>query len=308
MSTASKLTKQQSQFEYLQGGQLPEADVRDHLAELKKKLGAAAKEKAALRQEAAKYFSQIEERASTHDSVQATQAIEGLRGFTERLAKQKPAVPRKVIVPPVTTWGTYTLQFAPWYSGLGIYTVGEISSVTGDPTISATGVNDLGQLSCSVFTNYEKPSAGTASNLMGIYFKPIFNEATVRITFQSELAFYWYVNSIRNKEAISEAQGLIELYQYDGAFVYPALARGAFLGWGEVGLNSLNFDVISENGPTWALEAPVSSQHWYFVVISLSCTASGSGWPGALAGASATVTVPSITVTVTAKSIVLPEA
>lgn len=307
MSTAPKIAKQQSEFEYLQGGKLPEADVKRHLADLKKKLGAEAKEKAALRQEAAKYFSNIEP-ASTNDGVKATQAIEGLRGLTERLAKQKLAAPRKLIVPPIASWGTYTLQFAPWYSGLGIYTVGEISSVTGDPTISATGVNDLGQLSCNVATNFDSPSAGTASNTMGVYFKPIFNEATVRITFQSEIAFSWYVNSIRNKEAISEAQGLIELYQYDGAFIQPALRRGAFLGWGEVGLNSLDFDVVSENGPTWALEAPVSSQHFYFVVVSLSCTASGSGWPGALAGASATVTVPSITVTVTAKSIVLPNA
>jgi hypothetical protein len=141
---------------------------------------------------------------------------------------------------------------------------------------------------------------------MGVYFKPIFNEATVRVSFQSEIAFSWYVNSIRNKEAISEGQGLIELYQYDGAFL--PLRRGAFLGWAEVGLNSLDFDFVSEAGPTWSLESPISSSHWYFVVISLSCGATGTGWPGSLAGANATVTVPSITVTVTANSVVLPNA
>ena len=139
--------------------------------------------------------------------------------------------------------------------------------------------------------------------MMGVYFKPIFSQATVRVSFDSEIAFYWYVNSIKNKEAISEAQGLIELYQYDGAFLQPALRRGAFLGWAEVGLNSLDFDIVSEAGPTWSLEAPVNSSYWYFVVISLSCSATGTGWPGSLAGANATVTVPSITVTVTANQV-----
>ena len=52
------------------------------------------------------------------------------------------------------------------------------------------------------------------------------------------------------------------------------LRRGAFIGWNEVAQNELDFDFVSEAGPTWFLEAPVSSGHFYFVVISLSCTAS----------------------------------
>jgi hypothetical protein len=233
------------------------------------------------------------------------QAISGLRGITERLAKRKLAAPRKVNLPPITAWGTYTLRFAPPYTGLGTYVVGQLSSVTGDPTISASGVDDLGQLSCSVATNFDSPSAGTASNVLGVYFRPLFSDATVRISFDSEIAFSWYVNSIQKHDAISEAQGLIQLYEYDGAFVQPSLSRGAFLGWSEDAVDYLDFDFVSEAGPTWSLEAPVSSSQFYFVVISLSCTASGTGWPGSLAGASATVTVPSITVTVTANPIVV---
>lgn len=114
------------------------------------------------------------------------------------------------------------------------------------------------------------------------------------------------MNSIHSKESLAEAQGLIELYQYDGTFVQPALRRGAFLGLSEVGFNSLDLDVVSEAGPTWYLEAPVSSDNFYFVVISLSCTASGFGWPGSLAGVNAMVTVPSITVTITADQIAVP--
>jgi len=138
---------------------------------------------------------------------------------------------------------------------------------------------------------------------MGVHFKPLFSSANARISFDSAIAFSWYVNSIQNKLAFSRAQGLIQLFQFDSTFVQPALRRGVFIGWNEVAQNELDFDFISETGPTWSLEAPVSSNHFYFVVISLSCTASGAGWPGSLAGARAIVTVPSITVTVTANPV-----
>ena len=304
MAKSSKTSKQMlDEFKALQGGTLPEGEVQRHLANLKQKLTSEFNEKTALRQQAAKYASQIAPPAGAPDSAKAAQAIKGLRQLTEKLSKRKLATPRKLIVPPIW-WGTYTLRFTPYYSALGTYDLGTIQSETGDPTVSATGNNDLGQLSCSVATNYDSPSSATAFNMMGVYFKPIFSQATVRVSFDSEIAFYWYVNSIRNKEAISEAQGLIQLIQYNGgAFIQPPLAQGAFLGWGEVGLNSLDFDIVSEAGPTWYLEAPVNSSNWYFVVISLSCSASGTGWPGSLAGASATVTVPSITVTVTANQV-----
>ena len=196
-------------------------------------------------------------------------------------------------------WGSYTLKFTPPYLGLGTSVAGQVSSVTGNPTISATGVDSLGQLSCSVDTNFERPSGGTASNLMGVYFKPMFSEAKARISFESEFAFSYYLNSIRNKIATSRAQGLIQLFQYNGSFVQPALSRGAFIGWNMIAENELKFNFISQTGPTWVLEAPVSSANFYFVVISLSCSAGGAGWPGSLAGSRAMVTVPSISVTVT---------
>jgi hypothetical protein len=306
MAKSSKTSKQMDdEFKLLQGGTLPESDIKSHLADLKQKLTSEFNQKTKLRQQAAKYASEAAAPAEAADSAKATQAIRGLRQLTERLSKRKLETPRRLIVPP-TVWGTYTLRFTPYYSALGTYAIGTIESETGNPTVSATGDDNLGQLSCSVATNYESPSSATAVNLMGVYFKPIFSQATVRVSFESEIAFSWYVNSIRNKEAISEAQGLIELYQYDGAFL--PLRRGAFIGWSEVGLNSLDFDFVSESGPTWFLEAPISSSHFYFVVISLSCSATGAGWPGSLAGANATVTVPSITVTVTANPVVLPNA
>jgi hypothetical protein len=305
MAKASKThERQESEFELLQGGKLPEGDVRRHLAGLRQKLAAETKEKLAIRQQAAKYLNDIQPPVGGGRSAKITQAENGLRAITEQLAKQKLPAPRKLIRPPIVpVWGTYTLTFTPFYSGLGTYATGQILSVTGDPTISASGVDALGQMTCTVETNYSSPSSGTASNMLGVYFKPLFDQATVSISFDSEIAFWWYVNSIRSQISIAEAQGLIQLYQFDGEFFL--LREAAFLGLSVDGDNSLDFDVVSEAGPTWHLEAPVSSNHFYFVVISLSCTASGVGWPGSLAGVYAMVTVPSITVTVTADQIVV---
>src|SRR5262249_43227380 len=150
----------------------------------------------------------------------APEAVAELRRVTERLAKRKLAMPQKLHLPPVV-WGEYSLRFTPPYTGLGTYSVGQISSVTGNPTISASGVDNLGQMTCSVDTNFDAPSAGTASNLLGVYFKPLFTNATARVSFGSEIAFSWYVNSIQSKLATSRAQGLIQLFQYDHAFVQP---------------------------------------------------------------------------------------
>src|SRR5258708_30281444 len=110
MRKSSKASKQQeSDFELLRGGKLAESAVQRHFADVKKKLAAEIKEEAVIQQQAAKYFSQIDTPNNGGDSPKVAQAISGLRGITERLAKRKLAAPRKVNVPPITVWGTYTL-------------------------------------------------------------------------------------------------------------------------------------------------------------------------------------------------------
>jgi hypothetical protein len=274
---------------------MADAVAARQFAEVKRKWLAEIDEDTAIQREAGKHFNQLA--TPVKESPQDAAAISGLRRVTERLAKRKLPVPRTIRELP-DVWGSYTLKFTPPYLGLGTSVVGQTSSVTGNPAISASGVDNLGQLSCSVDTDFNKPSGGTASNLMGVRFKPMFSEAKARISFDSEFAFSWYVNSIQNKLATTRAQGLIQLYQYDTSFVQPSLRRGAFIGWNIVAENELKFNFISQSGPTWVLEAPVSSAHFYFVVISLSCSASGAGWPGSLAGSRAIVTVPSIMVTI----------
>ena len=296
MKKSNKASKG-SDFEVLQGGKLEEGLVVRKFAEVRRRWLAEIDEETKIQREAAKHFKEIATSRDPGKRADNAEAVDGLRRVTERLAKRKLPVPRNVRGLP-DVWGSYTLKFTPPYLGLGTSVAGQISSVTGNPTISATGVDSLGQLSCSVDTNFEKPSAGTASNLMGIHFKPMFSEAKARISFESEFGFSYYVNSIRNKVATARAQGLIQLFQFNGSFVHPSLSRGAFIGYSMVAQNELKFNFISETGPTWVLEAPVSSANFYFVVFSLSCSASGAGWPGSLGGSRAMVTVRSISVNV----------
>jgi hypothetical protein len=306
MRKSNKARKlQERDFESLRGGSLPAGVAERQFAAIKRKLAAESRVQAATRQQAAKLLAQAQPRIRNRADAKVSQAVSGLLGISDRLARQKLVTPRRSFVPP-GFWGSYTLRFTPPYTALGSVSVGDTNVQSGGPIISASGVDALGQMSCSVATNYTKPSSGTASNLMGVYFRPMFGSATATISFDSQIAFSWYVNSIQSSEAFSEGQGLIQLYQYDGTFDEPSLRRGTYLGWAEDAINGLDFDVISESGPTWSLEAPVSSSHFYFIVIRLSCGASGSGWPGSLAGASAMVTVPSITVTVTANIVAEP--
>jgi hypothetical protein len=306
MKKSNRARKQRERdFESLRGGSLPEGVAQRQFAKISRKLGVEARAKAATRQQAAKLLRQAQPRGRGTRDTAVTQAESGLLGISERLARQKLAMPRRLIVPP-GIWGSYTLRFTPPYTALGSVSVGDTNVQSGGPMISASGVDALGQMSCSVATNYTKPSSGTASNLLGVYFRPMFGSATATISFDSQLAFSWYVNSIHNSEAYSQGQGLIQLYQYDGTFDEPSLRRGAYLGWSEDAINGLDFDIVSEAGPTWSLEAPVSSSHFYFVVLRLSCEASGSGWPGSLAGANAVVTVPSITVNINANIVAEP--
>lgn len=311
MSRPMKAMSEQSRaFELLQGGKLPEGVLKNILAELKKTSGAEMGEKMAMRQQAAKYLNQLSAPASAPAGTKAEEAISGLRAITDRIAKAKPAVEKELYVPP-SAWGQYTMVFTPPsyinpnLGGLVDYTNGTVSSVTGNPATTAAGNETLGQMTCLVETNYDHPSGATASDYFGVSFKPLFPQATVRVTFDSQLFFWWYVNSIHGKECSSGGQGLIELYQYNGAIVEPPLQRGAFIGWGVVGLNSVDFDVVNEAGPTWYLEAPVveSPDFHYVIVVRLECNASGTGWPGGIAGAKAIVTIPSITVTVTAEGV-----
>jgi hypothetical protein len=292
----SKKSNKQSALERMQGAPLNPAVARKKFGAVKRQWLAESADEAALKKKAAKALSQVGK--SPKPDEKQTQAIAELLKITEGLAKRKLSVPRRRLGVP-DTYGNYTLRFTPPYLELGTVVAGQISSVTGDPAIVATGDDYLGQLSCSVDTNHDKASAGTASNQFAVRFKPMFDNATARITFESNFAWSYYVNSIRNKPAYARAQGLIRLMEYDGYFVQPSLQQGAFIGYSMSAENELKWNAYSSAGPSWVLEAKVNSNRHYYVIVSLECSAGGAGWPGSLAGSRAVVTVPSISVQIT---------
>jgi hypothetical protein len=296
MPKASRASQSQERaFELLRGGKVPGGAGQRLMADLKRNLSARLKKKSAIRRQAAEHLGRIERPIA--DNAKAARALSGLREITDRLAKQKLVMPRTAALAGGIIAGSYTLRFTPPYTALGESTEpGTVGVFYGNPTGSVSADPDLGQLNCSIATDFKSPSSGSAMGVMGVYFRPILGSATARVWFSSEIGLSWWVNSI-GPEACAGWQGLIELYQYNGAFT--SLTRGAFLGGAEDAVNALNFDFVSYPGPTWYLKAPVSSEHFYFVVISLSCSATGAGWPGSLAGAITSVIVPSITVEVT---------
>ncbi len=293
MPRLSKSDEQRRQIEFWKGGELPESVVRRHLAGIQRRREAEIAEKAGIRQKAARYLSQLQKPAERVKGEKANEALAGLQGLTKGLLKLKP-LPKKPVIPPPPVWGRYTITFTPAHYE-GSYTVGKTSNVTGNPTISATGNESLGQLTCMVETNYDKSSKGTASNQFHVYFTPLFANAVAQVSINSEISWSYYVNSIRNKEANATAQALVQISRSDGALI----DQGALIGFDIDGLNNLDFNAYSGPGP-WSSFLPfaVTSNFSYTVVVSLMCQASGSGWPGSLAGASAVVTVPSITVSV----------
>jgi hypothetical protein len=131
----------QNDFETFQGGELADAVVARQLAAARRKWLAELNEETAIDREAAKHFKQLAP-SSSGGSPNEDAAIAGLGRLTERLSKRKLAVPRTIRELP-DVWGSYTLKFTPPYLALGTSVSGQISSVTGNPTISATGVDNL---------------------------------------------------------------------------------------------------------------------------------------------------------------------
>jgi hypothetical protein len=290
--------RQQNDFELLRGGTLTASVVRRHFEDVKKRQAQDISAKFAIRQQAAKFFA----RAGSSTVGDDAAAMSGLLAVTKRLANRKLVPPQPDIVPRFGMWGSYTLRFTPPYTYAGATSDDQAWVITGNPAGAASGDASLGQLNCSVATDFDGESSGAASAWIGVSLRPLFPDATIQVTCDYDITYSWYANSLDpGKEADCTLLPLLELYRYDGAFVQPPLTLSNFgpgLGGGVAG--AMDFDFGSLTG---ALRPPqqasVSSEYFYLLVVSLTCIAEGTGWPGSLAGASAIVTVPSITVTVT---------
>jgi hypothetical protein len=301
MPRLSKSDEQRRNFEFWQGGKPAESVVERSVAQFKRRLAAEIAEKISIERKAARYLSQLQTPVKPAKGETAEKALKGLRALTSRLPKPE-RLPKRPVTTPVPVYGEYTLIFTPRSyvnEGLGPYSVGQVTSQTGNPTTTAVGNETIGQMTCAVETNQDSPSSATATNLLGIFFKPNFPHATAKVSFDASFLWSYYVNSIRNKKAIAQAQALLELYEYTGTFIDPPLAHWTFIGFSAEGYNDLGFDARSGPVPAFSISATVNSKTFYAVVVRLTATASASGWPGSLAGASAMVTVPSIQVDIT---------
>lgn len=306
MPRLSKSDERRREVEFWQGGRPARSAVQRSLAELQRTYAADIAEMVGIQRKAARYLSQLQTPVKPAQGRAAEKALKGLRGIIKGLPKQKSA-PKKLIPSPPPVVGEYTVVFTPeQYAtiGLGQYALGQVTSETGNPTISTTGNETLGQMTSIIETSSTGASGGSCNNLFGIFFQPRFPSATAVVSFDSEISLFWYARSIQKKEANVSVQCLVQLYEYTGAFLQPPLKKAALINVSEVAVDTYDYGSFYGPGSPSSFTLPVvyNPEFFYSLVVSLTCTASGSGWPGSLAGLVAVVTVPSITVNITSNN------
>jgi hypothetical protein len=271
-------------LEVLQGGQPIPANIGRVLA--KPSPDTSFAQETALQLQGARVRRRLGKSSPKPREPETPRALRELRAITDGVARRKPALLPLALQPGIS-WGSYTVVATPpYYSAQDV-----IVSPTGDPDLSSSADAETGELRCRAVTNNDDASSGGADAYMAIYFRPLFGPARVRIHADMDIDFAWWVNSL-GPAAISRAQGLMRVY-VDNTF--EVAARAAFLGWSIYKENALDFNFGSYPAPSWSLSLEVSRKHYYLVVFSLSCFASGSGWPGSLAGSQVSMRIPSVT-------------
>ncbi len=282
-------------LEFLRGGKtVPEGLVRRRMADVKRRVKARFEEKNALQRQAAQYWSRIQKPIG--EDAEAARAVDGLRGIDERLAKRKlivPAAPREVAG---ILAGSYSVRVTPPYD----YAFAGSSFVfppVGNPDSAASADKNSGQLSCSIATDHANPSYGSPYAEMGIYFHPLFGPAILRVWANPAFAFSWWANSISAASpAGSFGHGWLEIWILQAGGSGPLYWRFQdFASWDVYAKQELEFDFGSNPGSAVFGQLQVDPSYVYGLSVSCECEATGSGWPGSLAGANLSITVPSIT-------------
>jgi hypothetical protein len=291
-----KATKgQERASEVLRGPKIPESMWRRVFAHASRHRAEEIREKSAMRQQAAKHLSRIEQpiAGTAGGDPEVQRALSGLRAITDRVAKRKLVAPRSAKVLPGILAGTYALRFTPPYAQSS---GSETPDPGGDPTLSASSVPNLGQYNVGVATDPNSRSGGGCNYWFGVSFTSLFEPATVRVQLDAQIAFSWWVNSI-GPSASSIGEVLVLITQFGNGVIAQNDAFAAY--WNQVAYRELNFDFGSMTVPV-SVEAQLSNASYpVFVLVNVVAGAQAAGWPGSLAGANLAVTVPSITVEVT---------
>jgi hypothetical protein len=291
-------------LQFFQGAdRVPKDLLRRHKADVQGRLEARLKNKSAAL-ESARYWKKLRPSTASAAGRAAKQAFAGLRGITDRVAKQKVAVPAPVLEMPGFLPGVYSMRLTPPYD------YGNTLAL-GDPTDEGFGVADAaasadkvsGQMEVSVSTGGVKPSSGvTKLNLglaqaeLGVFFRPLFGPAILRVWANPSFAFYWWINAAVD-DGTTAGVCALWITGYKGTKVLGDSGSGQQSTlWERDLFGIVEWDFQSNPGFPLAAQLEVDTSHFYVLGVSCECDASGGGWPGgSLAGGHLSMTLPSIT-------------
>lgn len=285
-------------LDLLHGGRkVPEGLLRRHMAGVTRRLEAGLMEKGALERQVAKYRSKLHEPVATvaGRGSDAARAVAGLRPI-ERLAKHKLVTPVRPRDIGGILAGSYSVKVVPPYD----FAFQDTSVGFGNPDVSATGDKNSGQMSCYIVSDTQAPSGATASSVLGVFFIPRFPLATLRVSVDPALAFFWWVNATPTPDchfAWSRARLCVAIEGFlDGQNNHDKTL------WDDpvrfCGQNDFDFGSIPDEPLSTQLK--VDSSHFYVVSLMCWCQVMGDVWPGSRGVASLAVTLPSFTLDVQA--------
>jgi hypothetical protein len=311
---------QQSQFRAstlstLRGANgVPEDLARRHLAENKRRLEVRRKQTRVIGEQLANYRRRLRDPALTEvGDADGARIADELRAMGERLTRQAMADLASVRQIAGTLAGSYSAKITPPYD----YAYAELRfPTTGRVQVTASANQNTGQLSCSMVTSSSPPAktdpydisglpytpnVATRHAEVGLYFRPMFGPAILRVSAAPAFAFSWWANSISaDMAAVTRATGALAVWKPTGDLLEPVdLAEDDFVSWDVTATEQVNFDVESNPGGLASVQLQVDPSNFYIVCVTCDCHVEGAGWPGSLAGANLSITVPFITLALT---------
>ena len=284
-----------SVLECLRGGKaVPKELLRRHMAEVKRSLEARFIEKSVLVREAAGYRRKIDRPIAevAGGGGQVGRALDGLRGISERVAKRRLAVPR---VPAEAAgiragmFGVEVVGVTPPYD----YATG-VQFLASGRALAGSADKNSGQMKIGNEADIELDNFDSGFVEMGIYFRPLFGPAILRVSASPAFTFSWSANA-NTGFAFSSGGVSLGVLGYRGTSGVIADVVQDFTAWNELTLlQELRFD-FGSNSSNLSVQLQVEPSSWYVVFVRSFVEVFDGGWPDGAATANLFVTVPAIT-------------
>jgi hypothetical protein len=269
------------------GKSVPKGLADRRAADIERQLVQAAKDRAAIRAEATKHFSQLRG-GGVLPGASDGRALDRLRAITDRVARRKlVAPPPAQVVSPGLFPGAFSATITPPYD----YDF----AIPGNLPSRASSSPD-GNISFHMATPATGFGFAFAHAEVGVYLRPTIGPALLRVSTKPAFIFSWSANSIAaDSEAHTRGAGALTVSTPRDTSAHPLeLVSRAAVSWDVRLTQQLDFDFGSSGGT--ALEVALEVQAGTLYILNVSCDGqvAGEGWPGSLATGTLELSVPFI--------------